>query len=43
MRRTIAVAVYLATAVLTAAAITAVVWLGVVAVQGVWEHALART
>jgi hypothetical protein len=41
-RRTVAVVTYALTVALTAAAVVALVWLGMAAVQGVWAYALAR-
>ncbi|NYH53991.1 MULTISPECIES: hypothetical protein [Nocardiopsis] len=41
-RRTVAVVTYVLTVALTAAAVVALVWLGMAAVQGVWAYALAR-
>ncbi|MFD6949505.1 MULTISPECIES: hypothetical protein [unclassified Nocardiopsis] len=41
-RRIVAAATYTLTVALTAAAVAALVWLGMAVVQGVWAHALAR-
>ncbi|WP_200904193.1 hypothetical protein [Nocardiopsis sp. RV163] len=41
-RRTVTVATYALAGAVTAAVLATAVWLGVIAVQGVWAHALSR-